>query len=109
MIGIGLNVSIEPDEFPADLRWPATSVGAGADVAAVRDAVCAALGRWVDAPQAEALGPFRRRDALPGREIAWDGTGDEPGDGHRRRRRRARQPAWSSSTAAIGSRSARAR
>ncbi len=81
VIGIGLNVAIEPDEFPADLRWPATSVGAGVGVDAARDAICAALGRWVDAPQAEALESFRERDALTGREIAWTGAGDEPGKG----------------------------
>ena len=27
VIGIGVNVAIEADEFPADLRWPATSIG----------------------------------------------------------------------------------
>ena len=43
MIGIGVNVAIEPDEFPADLRWPATSIGGGVAVAAALDAVCAAL------------------------------------------------------------------
>jgi BirA family biotin operon repressor/biotin-[acetyl-CoA-carboxylase] ligase len=81
VIGIGLNLAIEPDEFPADLRWPATSVGSGVGVDAARDAVCSALGRWVDAPQAEALEAFRARDALMGREIAWSGAGDDPGEG----------------------------
>ena len=81
VIGIGLNVAIEADEFPDDLRWPATSVGAGADVGAARDAVCAALARWVDAPQPEALEAFRARDALAGREIAWTGAGADPGAG----------------------------
>jgi BirA family biotin operon repressor/biotin-[acetyl-CoA-carboxylase] ligase len=81
VIGIGLNVAIEPDEFPDDLRWPATSVGHGADVESARVAVCAALDRWVEAPQAEALDAFRSRDVLAGREIAWVGAGVDDGEG----------------------------
>ena len=34
VIGVGLNVSIEEGELPADLRWPATSIGHGATVEA---------------------------------------------------------------------------
>jgi BirA family biotin operon repressor/biotin-[acetyl-CoA-carboxylase] ligase len=81
VIGIGLNVAIEPEEFPDDLRWPATSLGHGADVDSARDAVCAALDRWVDAPQDEALEEFRARDVLAGHEIAWTGSGVEDGEG----------------------------
>ena len=43
-----------------------------------RDAVSDALGRWVDAPAEEVLAEFRRRDALLGREIAWEGAGTAP-------------------------------
>jgi BirA family transcriptional regulator, biotin operon repressor / biotin---[acetyl-CoA-carboxylase] ligase len=81
VIGIGLNVAIAASEFPADLRWPATSVGHEANVDAARDAVCATLARWVEAPQTEALDAFRKRDALAGREIGWTGAGAEPGEG----------------------------
>jgi BirA family biotin operon repressor/biotin-[acetyl-CoA-carboxylase] ligase len=76
VIGIGLNVAIEAGEFPDDLRWPATSVGHGADVGSARDAICAALERWVEAPDADVLASFRERDALAGREVHWeDGEG----------------------------------
>ncbi len=76
VIGIGVNVAIELDEFPDDLRWPAASVGHGADVDAARLVICAALDRWVEAPQAEVLSAFRARDALTGREVLWeDGEG----------------------------------
>lgn len=81
LIGIGLNVAIQPDEFPVDLRWPATSIGHGVDVESTRIAVCVALDRWVEAPQDEALDAFRARDALAGREIAWAGSGVEDGEG----------------------------
>lgn len=76
VIGIGLNLAIEAEEFPDDLRWPATSVGHETDVDAAREAVCTALGRWVEAPDADVLATFRERDALAGREVSWeDGEG----------------------------------
>jgi len=81
VIGIGINLSIEPTEFPRDLRWPAASVGHGATVGAAREAVTAALGRWVEAPAERVLAEFRRRDALRGRKIGWEGAGVEPGSG----------------------------
>ncbi len=81
VIGIGVNVAIETGEFPADLRWPATSVGRGVTVRAVRDAVSAALGEWVAAPEERTLAEYRRRDALVGRAVAWEGAGSEDGAG----------------------------
>ena len=81
VIGIGVNVAIDPGEFPGDLRWPATSIGGGATVDAVRDAVSAALGEWVEAADDRVLAEFRRRDALTGREVGWDGAGTDPGAG----------------------------
>lgn len=81
VIGVGVNVAIAEEEFPAELRWPATSLGHGVGVPATRDALSAALGRWVEAPQSEVLEEFRRRDAIAGREVAWEGGGADPGTG----------------------------
>jgi BirA family biotin operon repressor/biotin-[acetyl-CoA-carboxylase] ligase len=81
VIGIGVNVAIGPGQFPADLRWPAASIGHGASVDTVREALCAALGQWVEAPQERTLTEFRSRDALAGREVSWEGAGAEPGSG----------------------------
>ena len=39
VIGVGVNVAIADEDFPDDLRWPATSVGGGVTVGAVRDAL----------------------------------------------------------------------
>jgi BirA family biotin operon repressor/biotin-[acetyl-CoA-carboxylase] ligase len=68
VLGIGLNVSGVPDEV-ADI---AASLD-GAD----RDEVLAALLERLDArlssPLEEVLDEWRRRDALLGQEIAWDG------------------------------------
>jgi BirA family transcriptional regulator, biotin operon repressor / biotin---[acetyl-CoA-carboxylase] ligase len=81
VIGIGVNVAIAEGDFPPDLRWPATSIGHEVGMADAREALCAALGRWVEAPEPAVLRAFRDRDALTGREIAWEGAGGSPGSG----------------------------
>jgi len=73
VIGVGLNVCVEPDDFSPELRDTATSVGHGATVEEARTALDAALGRWVGADPGEILREFRRRDALAGRDLRWDG------------------------------------
>ena len=83
VIGVGINLTIPDEGFAADLRWPATSVGHGATPAAARPALNAALGRWVEAPEADVLAEFAVRDALAGREVELDRRG--------RARRRDRQ------------------
>jgi BirA family transcriptional regulator, biotin operon repressor / biotin---[acetyl-CoA-carboxylase] ligase len=76
VIGVGVNLAIADDEFPADLRWPAVSVGHGATPEAARIALSDALGRWVEAPPTRVLEEFAGRDALRGRPIGWTGAGD---------------------------------
>jgi BirA family transcriptional regulator, biotin operon repressor / biotin---[acetyl-CoA-carboxylase] ligase len=71
VIGVGVNLTIADEEFPPDLRWPATSVGHGASPETVRAALDAALGRWVAAQADAVLEEFARRDALRGREVSW--------------------------------------
>ena len=80
VIGIGVNVAIGPDEFPADLRWPATSIGRGATPEQVGAGVDRALDEWVDAEFERVLSAYRERDALFGRELAWTG-GESDGTG----------------------------
>jgi BirA family transcriptional regulator, biotin operon repressor / biotin---[acetyl-CoA-carboxylase] ligase len=75
VIGIGLNLSIEPAEFPSDLRWPAASVGQGVTASAALAAVNERLGLWVDESPGRVLEEFAARDALRGREIRWEGAG----------------------------------
>lgn len=82
VIGVGLNLAVAPEEFPDDLRWPATSVAADSPIAPerARHALDTALGRWVDAPREDVLAAWRARDALRGREISWqDGSGTAEG------------------------------
>jgi BirA family biotin operon repressor/biotin-[acetyl-CoA-carboxylase] ligase len=94
VLGVGLNLSISRKEFPADLRDKAVSLygssegGRGEDrrsLPAVAPptlppttlTAAATLSRhlndWVDAGQATVLAAWRERDALRGREVAWDG------------------------------------
>jgi BirA family transcriptional regulator, biotin operon repressor / biotin---[acetyl-CoA-carboxylase] ligase len=81
VIGVGVNVAIGAEEHPAELRWPATSIGHGVAVERLGEAVSAALGGWVAAPAGAVLGAYRERDALRGREVSWDGAGIEAGSG----------------------------
>ena len=75
VIGIGLNVAVEPGELPADLRHPFTSIGPGANVDAALAAVNQRLDHWVKAGRDSVLEEFRARDALRGRELRWEGAG----------------------------------
>jgi len=86
VIGIGLNLSVAPEEFPDDLKGPAVSLGGGIDPPQARRTLDAALDRWVEADRDDVLAAWRERDALRGREISWqDGSGvakgiDDSGD-----------------------------
>ncbi|MBS1881089.1 MAG: biotin--[acetyl-CoA-carboxylase] ligase [Actinobacteria bacterium] len=83
VIGVGLNLTIAEDEFPEELRDTATSVWPGGP--AVRhachsdirnspaEALSERLGFWVEAGPEQVLAAWRERDALRGKEIAWDG------------------------------------
>ncbi len=94
VVGIGLNLTIAPAEFPPDLRQPATSLfeaakGTREDSRDSLPAVAVArvppspltvtkalnrhLDRWVSAPSDEVLSEWRSRDGLLGRELSWDG------------------------------------
>ena len=95
VLGIGLNLSIEEDEFPPELRATAVSLftsGRGTDGRGsaghspllsagpppptpftATEALNRHLDRWVQAEPNEVLAAWRSRDALLGREVAWEG------------------------------------
>ncbi len=84
VIGLGLNISTDPDEFPEELRETATSLKASGGRAPGRDELLAVLlerlGTLLDAPAATVLGAWRARDALKGTEISWsEGSGTARG------------------------------
>ena len=63
VIGIGLNLTIEPDEFPPQLRETAASLGAG-DPESALAALCSALSHWLEAPATDIIAEFDRRLGL---------------------------------------------
>ncbi|HEX7279263.1 MAG TPA: biotin--[acetyl-CoA-carboxylase] ligase [Solirubrobacterales bacterium] len=95
VIGVGLNISIEPDEFPPDLEGRAISIFTAPREGRERgfagpspllsaepplpapihasEVLSQHLDRWVKADPAEVLSTWRKRDALKGREVAWEG------------------------------------
>jgi BirA family transcriptional regulator, biotin operon repressor / biotin---[acetyl-CoA-carboxylase] ligase len=84
VIGVGLNVAIPQEDFPAELRDTAASVlpteaegglppGGAPGVRRALAALNESLGRWVAASDDEVLAAFRARDALSGRRISWEG------------------------------------
>lgn len=82
VIGIGINLAIEPGEFPAELRWPAASVGHGVTVEQALSALNEALSGRVESPASDVLASFRDRDALAGRNVSWEGAGEGSGIAH---------------------------
>jgi BirA family biotin operon repressor/biotin-[acetyl-CoA-carboxylase] ligase len=81
VIGVGMNLAVQADDFPDDLRWPATSLGHGAGVDEALGALREALGRWLVAGPAEVTEAFAGRDALRGRRVTWEAAGDDGSDG----------------------------
>jgi BirA family transcriptional regulator, biotin operon repressor / biotin---[acetyl-CoA-carboxylase] ligase len=94
VIGVGLNLTIAPDEFPSDLQDKAVSIFSSDERGRERSrrslpAVAPAgplptpltatevlnrhLERWVEADPDAVLESWRQRDALRGREVAWEG------------------------------------
>jgi BirA family biotin operon repressor/biotin-[acetyl-CoA-carboxylase] ligase len=72
VIGVGLNLSIEPHEFPADLRQPATSLGGGVTPEGARRELDGQLDRWANADEEAILAEWRARDGLRGHEVSWE-------------------------------------
>jgi BirA family biotin operon repressor/biotin-[acetyl-CoA-carboxylase] ligase len=95
VIGIGLNLSIQQDEFPDELRDTAISIFAPDDRTQERGSsgpspllsggppllgpltaakvLSERLNHWINAEPNEVLSSWRSRDALLGRAVAWEG------------------------------------
>lgn len=80
VIGIGLNLTVDPADLPPEVRAKATSVGNGVTVPTAIGAINESLGRRLDTPVAETLAEFSRRDGLRGRQLRWEeGSGTAVG------------------------------
>jgi BirA family biotin operon repressor/biotin-[acetyl-CoA-carboxylase] ligase len=94
VVGVGLNLTVSREEFPADLRDRAVSIFSSGErgCGGVRRSLPAVappdppttplhaaeilnrhLCTWVEAEPETVLTAWRQRDALLGREVAWDG------------------------------------
>jgi BirA family biotin operon repressor/biotin-[acetyl-CoA-carboxylase] ligase len=76
VLGIGVNVRVERDAFPPELRETATSLlieGAASSIDDTLTAVVGCLGRWLGAPPESVLEAWRSRDALRGEHVRWSG------------------------------------
>jgi BirA family biotin operon repressor/biotin-[acetyl-CoA-carboxylase] ligase len=80
VLGIGINVALREDDFPAELRGTAGTLGREPeDVETMLAAVLAALETRLAQPADRLLEAFRARDVLAGRRVTWtdgDGTAD---------------------------------
>jgi BirA family transcriptional regulator, biotin operon repressor / biotin---[acetyl-CoA-carboxylase] ligase len=73
VLGIGLNVAVRLEELPVELRCTAATLGRAPNaIEPTLGRLLAALARRLGEPTAEILDAWRARDALHGREIAWD-------------------------------------
>ena len=79
VLGIGLNVLVERDDFPPELRETATSLlieRAAPSIEAALTGIVERLDHWLGAPPAAVLEAWRSRDALKGERVRWsDGEG----------------------------------
>jgi BirA family biotin operon repressor/biotin-[acetyl-CoA-carboxylase] ligase len=73
VLGIGLNVAVSLEELPAELRAGAATLGYPRDaIEPTLERLLTALARRLAEPTTRTLDAWRLRDALLGREIAWD-------------------------------------
>jgi BirA family biotin operon repressor/biotin-[acetyl-CoA-carboxylase] ligase len=74
VLGIGVNVAVDPADLPLELRESAGTLGRGpADVEPFLSTLLVALDHALALPAATVLDVWRSRDALLGREVAWNG------------------------------------
>jgi len=76
VVGIGLNVALQAEDFPPELRETAGTLGQGPEaIEPTLERLLEALERWITASPEDVLEAFRTRDALLGRAVRW--AGDE--------------------------------
>jgi BirA family biotin operon repressor/biotin-[acetyl-CoA-carboxylase] ligase len=74
VLGIGLNVAVDPHALPPELHQSAGTLGRDeTEVGPTLQRLLATLDRWLAAPSSEMLDALRARDALHGQEISWAG------------------------------------
>jgi BirA family biotin operon repressor/biotin-[acetyl-CoA-carboxylase] ligase len=74
VLGIGVNVAVDPAELPVEVREQAGTLGRPpSDIEPALRELLAALERWLAAEPADVVAELARRDALLGRAVRWAG------------------------------------
>ncbi len=74
VLGVGLNAALRAEDFPAELRGRATTLGLSPDeLEPALERLLRALERWIYASEDEVLEAFRKRDALLHQPVRWAG------------------------------------
>jgi BirA family biotin operon repressor/biotin-[acetyl-CoA-carboxylase] ligase len=74
VLGLGVNVAVDPGELPPAVRGSAGTLGrAPAEIEPLLAALLGRLERWLAEPAEAVLEAWRARDALLGREVTWPG------------------------------------
>jgi biotin-(acetyl-CoA carboxylase) ligase len=77
VLGIGINVALDPELLPEELRERAGTLGrTPAELESTLERLRTRLEHWLSTPDVEVLEAVRARDALRGRRISW---GDRSG------------------------------
>jgi len=81
VLGIGVNVAVDLDELPAELRSSAATLGLDAtELEPSLARLLVALEKWLQAPADAVLDAWRSRDALLGAAVHWrEGSGTGAG------------------------------
>jgi BirA family transcriptional regulator, biotin operon repressor / biotin---[acetyl-CoA-carboxylase] ligase len=76
VLGVGLNVAVDPTQLPEELRSTAATLGLPAvEIEPMLKRLLAALERRLGEGQQAILDAWRARDALRGRQISWGSEG----------------------------------
>jgi BirA family transcriptional regulator, biotin operon repressor / biotin---[acetyl-CoA-carboxylase] ligase len=84
VLGVGLNVAVRPQDLPPELRARTATLGKPqGEIEPMLERLLEALGRGLLDVEQTTLDAWRTRDALRGREIAWEtgGTAGRVGRG----------------------------
>jgi BirA family biotin operon repressor/biotin-[acetyl-CoA-carboxylase] ligase len=74
VLGIGVNVAMQDGDFPAELRQRAGGLGLSpAEIEPLLEALLVGLERWIAADRETVLEALRKRDALLGSHVRWQG------------------------------------
>jgi BirA family biotin operon repressor/biotin-[acetyl-CoA-carboxylase] ligase len=74
VLGVGINVALGVEDFPAELHGRAGGLGkTPAEIEPTLTSLIESLRRWLDASAGDVLAAWRERDALAGREVSWAG------------------------------------